>query len=253
MRKRRIISKIFRIAPVFLMRVALPVVMVLALAVTLLPISTPTAEAAGSGGAPCFSTVPIPKIGAAGSYVMTPNTDVGPIAVSPNGTVLLTATNITTSPINDLMKSTDGGCTWILQTNFRTTAGADISQIVDIGLSPVFSGNTTLFVATEKYVYQSIDSGTTFTAMDQPAGWAGGEVITDMDISLDANGRHSVIIGTTAATNTGEVYVYAPATTGLSWQAQRVDGSPSNAPTKTRSVLTVAFSPNSPLMKASLP
>jgi len=82
---KNIIGKIFRIAPVFLRRVALQMVMVLALAVILLPTSTPATEAAEV--TPCFSTVLIPKIGAAGGYVMTPNVDVGAIAVSPNGTV----------------------------------------------------------------------------------------------------------------------------------------------------------------------
>ncbi|MBI2328808.1 MAG: hypothetical protein HYU85_04140, partial [Chloroflexi bacterium] len=57
----------------------------------------------------------------------------------------------------------------------------------------------------------------------------------DMDVSLDKNKREAIIVGTTGAGNIGEVYVYAPATTGMAWKAQLI-GADYN-------VLAVAFSP----------
>ncbi|MFC1977529.1 hypothetical protein ACFLWS_04615 [Chloroflexota bacterium] len=218
---------------------ALPLVMTLALAVALVPASTPTVEAATQTLR--FTTVSIPEIGAGGDWVMAPGIDVGPIAVSPDGTVLFAAANITAdNDLTDLLKSTDGGHTWKQQTGFRTEADAqtpaDNTTIVAIGVSPEYGSDATLFVATVEYVYQSVDGAKTFSAMDQPPGWnVGTERIQDMDISLDSNGRHSVIIGSWLSAVTGEVYVYSPATTGMSWQAQTVGA---------YQVLAVAFSPD---------
>jgi hypothetical protein len=219
--------------------VALPLLVVLALAVALLPTATPAATAATQTLR--FTTVPIPEIGTGGDWVMAPGANIGPIAVSADGSVLFAAANTTAhasavNSVNRLLKSTDGGYTWKAQTGFRTEADqTDNTSIVDIGLSPEYASDATLFVATTTRVYQSVDGAKTFSAMDQPDGWAGTEVIQDMDIGLDANGRHSVIIGTeiTAATN-GEVYVYSPATTGMSWQAQGIGN---------HEVLAAAFSP----------
>ena len=219
--------------------VALPLVMVLTLAVALFPASTPTAEAGAADLR--FSNVPIPKLGAAGKYVLAPNVDIGPLALSTDGAVLFTAADITVGSLtgytNDLMKSSDGGYTWTLQTGFQASYAADNTTIVDIVTSPEYASDQTMFVATRDWVYQSVDGGKTFSAMDQPvAAWPAGADITDLDVSLDVGGRHSVIIGTTDALDAGEVYVYSPATTGMSWQAQGIGG--------THNVLAVAFSPN---------
>ncbi|MBI2328807.1 MAG: hypothetical protein HYU85_04135, partial [Chloroflexi bacterium] len=154
--------------------VMLPVAMILALAVSLLPVSsTPTVKA--NPGALRFETVTIPKIGLAGKYVLTPGTNVGTLAGS--GTVLFAAADITTSGnVTDLLKSTDGGATWSLQAAFKTaaTANGDTSTtIVAIKLSPDYATESTLFVATGRAVYQTVDGGTSFTAMT--AAWAAGE------------------------------------------------------------------------------
>jgi len=201
----------------------LPLVMVLVLAGTLLPASTPTASA--EVGQLSFSNIPLPKFGADGGYVLTPNVDLGPIAVGPEGSVMFASANITAFPdIIDLLKSIDGGYTWSLQGGFRTEADAksDSTSIVAIVVSPVYSNDTSLFVATEKYIYQSVDGGTTFTAMSQPSTWDTDETITDMDITLDSGGQLSVIIGSQETTGAGDVYVYCPATTNMTWQEQDI-------------------------------
>jgi len=218
--------------------VALPLVMVLALTVALVPANTPTVEAATA--APRFTNIPIPKIGADGKYVMTPGTDVGPIAMSSDSSVLFAAANVTAgTSLSDLLKSTDGGYTWTKQTTFTS-----MGSIRGIGVSPEYGVDTTLFVATDNVVYQSVDGAKTFSAMNRPTGWGATETINDMDVALDAGGRLSVIIGTRTSATTGEVYVYSPATTGMNWQAQGADGSAGPNYTKTRQALAVAFSPN---------
>ncbi|MFC2011040.1 hypothetical protein ACFLUR_01975 [Chloroflexota bacterium] len=221
--------------------VALPLVMVFALTVALVPAVTPTAEAAAAAAR--FTNVAIPQIGSAGDYVMTPGSNVGEIAISDDGSVMFATANVTTAAganISDLLKSTDGGYTWTVQNTFLNAG-----DIAGIGISPEYATDTTLFVATATTVHQSVDGAKTFSAMDQPTGWAvGTEVIMDMDIAMDSGGRHSVIIGSMTSATTGEVYVYSPATTGMSWEAQEVDGGADGSATKLRQVLAVAFSPN---------
>ncbi len=214
--------------------VALPLAMVLALAVALIPASTPTAEA--DVGTLRFGTIPLPKYTAdGGRYVLTPAVDVGPIASILTGDTVFAAANITASAnITDLLKSADGGDTWTLQTAFRTTAGTDTTSIVAIGTSPEYASDATVFVATTKYVYQTVDGGSEFTAMTRPTAWDTDETINDMDITLDEGGRLSIIIGSSDASGVGDVYVYSPATTGMSWKAQAI----------TSDTLAVAFSPN---------
>jgi len=69
--------------------VVLPLVTVLVLAVTLFPASAPTAEA--GVGTLKFENIPLPKFGSTGNYVLTPGSDVGPIAVAPDGKVMFAA------------------------------------------------------------------------------------------------------------------------------------------------------------------
>ncbi len=216
--------------------VALPLAMVLALAVTLIPASAPETTEAAVGQAR-FSLIPLPKYGSAGRYVLTPATNVGAIAVTPVGDTVFAAANISASAsIIDLLKSTDGGYTWTLQSAFKTTAAAnsDTTNITAIGVSPEYATDTTMFVATETDVYQTVDGGAAFTAMTRPSGWAGTETISDMDIALDEGGRLSIIIGSEDSGGAGDVYAYVPATTGMSWKAQAVG----------RDVQAAAFSPN---------
>ncbi len=231
-------TKLFKI-----LGVALPIMMVLTLALSLMPANTPTAEAAV--GQLRFERVPMPKFNAAGLWFLAPDTELGPMAIATEGSVMYATANIsdnTTYNINTLLKSTDGGVTWSLQDDFRDTAttNTDNLTIVDVGLSPDYANDQTLFVATEQYVYQSVDGGKNFSAMSQPTGW-GTENITSMDVSLDSTGRAAVIIGTTAAAFAGKVYVYSPATTGLSWKLQSTGATWT---VQLANVLAVAFSPN---------
>lgn len=148
-----------------------------------------------------------------------------------------------TTAYDSIKKSADGGKTWSLSGFYDAAVdNGDATNVVDIGVSPEYATDTTVFVATEKSVYQSVDGGTAFEPMDEPTHgayvWGTTENVTDMDISLDAGGRVSVIIGsTTGADDTeGDVYVYSPETTGLGWQEQNI--------TADYNVLAVAFSPN---------
>jgi len=82
-----------------------------------------------------------------------------------------------------------------------------------------------------------MDGGTTWvtatiTGYDYVSA-GGDELITDMDVALDANGRLAVLIGTQETTGTGDVWANVPATTGGIYKAQLVG----------RDVLGVAFSP----------
>jgi len=290
-----------------MMGVAVPIVMVLALAISLVPAHTSTADAAV--GKLRFETIPVPKIGSAGKYVLTPGTDVGPVVVSPDGSTLFagdvstittnvigvdpgaSATSINITDTSDFRasgvvciedelvfygsidtvqllectrgyggttaathaagkavtekpmayKSTDGGYTWSLtglsEEAFNDSlAASDNTCVVDIGISPEYASDSSVYIATQKFVYQSTDGGKTFGTMNTPTAFPATAVINDMDVTLDAGGRLSVIIGTTAATYTGEVYVYSPETTGMSWKAQSIGA--------TRNALGVAFSPN---------
>jgi len=215
--------------------VALPLAMVLALAITLLPASTPEAEA--GVGTLKFENIPLLKYDDAGDWLLAPNTDVGVIATTAGGSVMFAAADITDpNNINTLLKSADGGYTWTLQTGFRTTAttAGDNTSIVAIGVSPEYASDTTVFVATEDYVWTSVDGGTDFTE-DFVAAWLVNENITDMDVTLDEGGRLATIVGTIdTPADFGDVYVQCPSTTGMSWQEQLIG----------RDVLTVAFSPD---------
>ncbi|MFC1874045.1 WD40/YVTN/BNR-like repeat-containing protein [Chloroflexota bacterium] len=221
-------TKLFKI-----LGVALPIMMVLTLALTLMPAQTPTAEAAV--GQLRFERVPLPKFNAAGLWFLAPGTNLGPMAVSDDGEVMyIASSNGTGSAITWLLKSTNGGRTWALQTDYRTTAGAsDVTSIQGIGLSPDYTNDQTIFVASQTNVYQSVDGAKNFSAMSQ--AW-GGDNITSLDVATDSTGRASVIVGTSDGAYGGDVYVYSPATTGLSWKAQAIGS--------TYDILDVSFSPN---------
>jgi len=284
--------------------VILPVAMILALTVSLVPANAPTVEAADLR----FSVIPIPKIGEAGNYVLTPYVDIGVMAASAGDAVIYAAdastltasttsvvdggalTTSTTSvnitggtanfrysgvvaiggelihysstnvthlkgftrgyagttaathaagdaimEITMLYKSTDGAYTWKEVSGFNDVVGTDNqTPIVGIGLSPDYESDTTLFVATQKYVYQSIDGGISFSVMS--GAWSvANETITDMDVALDNRGRVAVVVSTTGAGNIGEVYVNSPAITAGAFTPQLVGA--------TRNVLAVGFSP----------
>lgn len=231
-----------------LMGVALVLVLLASLTVGLAAI-----PAAADPGKLKFDKVPLPKMGEDGRYVLTPESDLGPIATSPEGEAIFAAiygydADTTNGPDWEdspmVMKSTDGGYTWkALEGFWDASTGADI---VDIVVSPEYADDSTVFVATEDYVYQSVNGGDDFTDMD--AEWVvGTEEITDLDVTIDSSGRLALIVGTkttSTATYAGDVYAYAPATTGMAWTRQCVDGTLVAAASKTYDVLAAAFSPN---------
>jgi hypothetical protein len=231
-----------------LLGVALVLVLLASLTVGLTAI-----PAAADPGKLKFDKVSLPKMGEDGRYVLTPESELGPIATSPAGEALFAAVydydaDTTNGPAWQgdpiVMKSTDGGYTWkALEGFWDASTGADI---VDIVVSPEYADDSTVFVATEDYIYQSVNGGDDFTDMD--AEWVvGTEEITDLDVTIDSSGRLALIVGTkttSTATYAGDVYAYAPATTGMAWERQCVDGTLVAAASKTYDVLAAAFSPN---------
>jgi len=217
--------------------VALPVVLVFALVVGFVP-ALKSSDADAAAGTMRFGKVPLPKYGAAGKYALVSDQNVGPLAVTPDGGILFASTNTSGAAFNALLKSSDGGDSWNMLSGFATAAAAqtDTSTIVSIKASPEYGTDTAVLVATRNLVYQSVDGGTTFSAMSAP--WS--ENITSMDVAMDSSGRLAIIVGTSTGANGGEVYVYSPATTGLGWQVQLLAATTG----RTCDVLAVAFSKN---------
>jgi len=141
----------------------------------------------------------------------------------------------------ELVKSTDGGYSWDMQSGFRTTAAAtgagDATAIVDIVTSKEYADDETLFVATTLNVFQSVDGGDTFAAMIP--GWTPVEIITDMDVTMDDKDRVTIMVGTANPGFTGDVYIYGSKT--LAWTRQGIDDGTLGA--NTVNVLAVGFSP----------
>ncbi|MFA5367910.1 MAG: hypothetical protein WC333_08530 [Dehalococcoidia bacterium] len=170
---------------------------------------------------------------------LAPGTDVGAIAVSPDGGTLFAAVFVYDSTLLPLtyadntwyiLKSVDDGYTW------KNTGYADDgSDIVAIKISPDWVNDGRLYVATETDVYYSKNRGSTFASR----GATTFGDITSMDVGLDANGDVTVIIGTSGIP--GDVYVLDED----GWQAQLIyDASTGGYANNANGVLAVAFSPN---------
>jgi len=170
-----------------------------------------------------------------GDFWCAPGTDVGPIAMSPDGKVLFAAVAeddyFTYWGANwyEVLKSTDGGYSWTVTGFFEDgwndydgSGGVDGSSLVDIVVSPDYNEDSTVAVATKFTVYQSIDGGKNFVCMDDdPEWWTNGERIRDLDVSLDTRGRLAYMVGTYDWSGGGDAYVFSTET-GLQWQAQDV-------------------------------
>ena len=100
-----------------------------------------------------------------GDYWATPGIDLGPIAQTPDGSLLFTAVGdgpYWGSGWFEVMKSSDGGYSWTTTGFYDYVSGAvgsvpvtDSSYVVDIVTSPEYVDDTTLAVATRYYVYIS--------------------------------------------------------------------------------------------------
>jgi hypothetical protein len=145
-----------------------------------------------------------------------PGSDVGPMAVTSDGGTLFAAVNV--SGNWSMLKSTDGGYTW-RSTGFPT----DATDIVAVKLSPSWSSDGTIYVATNNSVYKSKDRGNTFTNLSM-SGVSG--TITSLDAGVGADGKVKLVLGTSA-----EVYLFDDGV----WTAQNIGG---------YDVLAVAFSPS---------
>jgi hypothetical protein len=168
-----------------------------------------------------------------------PGYDIGPMAVSPDGaTVFAAVQNELILTDWDLLKSTDGAFTWQntdLSNAMAAKAPVDTGAIVAVELSPSWSSDGWVFVATSNSVYYSEDRGRTFDDLNPVPGTkyaAGTDVITSLDLALDSSGRIVVAVGTAnPAITTTDVYIL-----GISgWVAQGVGA---------YDVLAVGLSPN---------
>ncbi|MFA5367678.1 MAG: hypothetical protein WC333_07360, partial [Dehalococcoidia bacterium] len=164
---------------------------------------------------------------------LAPGTDVGPIAVSPDGYTLFAAVYAEPScevltPDNwYVYKSVDGGYTW-MATGFVD----DGSDIVAIDISPLWEDDEIIVVATTSDCYISEDRGNTFASM----GATGLGNITSMDVGMDENGDAIYVIGTSE-----DVYILSDFS---GWTAQYIYSPSTGYYLNTNGVLSVAFSPN---------
>jgi len=200
-----------------------------------------------------------------GDFWAAPLTDVGPIAVSPDGDTLFAA--VSTGPYRDpqdypyradwydVLKSTDGGYSWAATGFYEEWDAEDWnppgdpigSRIVDIVVSPDYEEDSTVLVATEWSVYQSVDGGKRFACMDDdPDWWDNDQRILDLDVALDDRGRLAIMVGTCdrwyPGDGSGEVYVMATAT-GMAWEPQGIDDDDEDMDDNDLDVLAVGFSP----------
>jgi hypothetical protein len=155
-------------------------------------------------------------------------TDVGPIAITPEGDALFAAVadyDYDASTWYEVLKSLDGGYSWTVSGFFDAVDedddeviepldGEDDTRIVDIVTSPEYGDDTTVVVATQALVYISDDGGKNFIALADP-GFGGN--ITDLDVTVAEDGDLALIVGN----DNGEVWV---AKGLLAWTDQLVPG-----------------------------
>jgi photosystem II stability/assembly factor-like uncharacterized protein len=186
-----------------------------------------------------------------GDYWATPDIDLGPIAQTPDGDILFAAVaDDGYDTWFDVLKSTDGGYSWVPIGFYEAWLdNGDATPIVAILTSPDYTEDTTVLVATELTVYQSVDGGKNFVCMEDTPPWDtnGGGTITSMDVSLDDRGRLAYMVGTTggdfSATDPGsDVWVFSTET-GLQWQPQFIDVAFGTTSQIDYNVLACAFSP----------
>ncbi|MFA5056271.1 MAG: hypothetical protein WC562_08940 [Dehalococcoidia bacterium] len=137
-----------------------------------------------------------------------PGYDIGPMAVSPDGsTVFAAVQNELVLTDWALMKSTNGGFGW-QETGLAgaMAAIADTSDIVAVVLSPSWNTDSTIFAATEKNAYYSEDRGTSFDNLAEVPGTGGAAVITSLALGRE-NGNVVVAVGTSDGALGGDVYI----------------------------------------------
>ena len=150
-------------------------------------------------------------------YQLYPGSDVGPMAVTSDGGTLFAAVLDESSGNWNMLKSTDGGYTW-KRTGFPTGS----TEIVAVKLSPAWSSDGTVYVATDTTVYKSKDRGNIFNVIYSATG---ADVINSLDVGRDADGD-VVVVG-----NSTDVSLFD----GGAWTSQDIGS---------YNVLAVGLSPN---------
>lgn len=196
------------------------VVMALVLAVALASVGVVQYASADPGSPLKWSEVTIPEDGATGDYALWNGSDVGPIAVSPDGDMIFAASGSASGNFTYLMRSTDGGYTWkqVMTTYDGTSAAFFPDNIVDIVVSPDWADDDTVVVATTAEVYISVDKGVTFADWGASGVFTGN--ITSLDVALDENGNLVAVIGTSSGSHTGDIYLRTMTKT---WEDQDVE------------------------------
>jgi len=181
---------------------------------------------------------------------LAPGTDMGAIAVSPDGGTLFAAVhNEATNPIPsvwNVYKSIDDGYTWkVTGLTAAFLAGkSDAYDIVAIDISPDWENDNRVYVATANDVYLSKDGGKTFASKNAFLDSDGNAMgyLNCMDVSLDENGDATVLIGTNDSAGAGTADVYILGEGG--WDVQRIELSFAAGSFTTNDVLAASFSPN---------
>jgi hypothetical protein len=150
----------------------------------------------------------------AGDLQLYPGSDIGPMAVAPNGATVFAAVKNEGSGNWELLQSNNGAFTWkATGLSDAMAAISDSGEVVAVELSPQWNSDGLMFVATNNSVYYSENSGHTFddlTAVPGTVYDAGGtDVITSLDLGLDASGDIVVALGTIDPTPAvgGNVYM----------------------------------------------
>ena len=185
-----------------------------------------------------------------------PGSDVGPIAVSPDGEILFAAVFETSAtyppapaPAGDgwrIVKSSDGGYTWKETGFYDDINPTDATAIVDIVVSPNWEYDDHLFVATQDNVYRSADRGNNFGRLgnDFVATYGAGGIINCMDVGLDENNNWMVVIGSGDVDATPHPWSDVYLLVYDQWVPQRADVNLDTAAgTFLDAVLDVKFSP----------
>jgi len=163
-------------------------VMALVLAVSLASVGVVQDSASADPGHLQWSEVTIPATGADGGYVLWSGSDVGPIAVSPDGGTIFAGVYNAIANTWTLKKSIDSGYLW-MDTGFAD----DVIPIVDIVVSPDWEDDETVRVATEDNIYQSTDRGKVFTTKNcDGVTW---NTITSLDAALDEADKVTWLVG----------------------------------------------------------
>lgn len=139
-----------------------------------------------------------------------PGSDIGPMAISPDGATVFAAVQDEGSGDWALFKSTDSGFSW-QQTGLANAMAAitDTGDIVAVAVSSNWNTDGLIFAATGNRVYISENRGSSFTALRAVPGTvydAGGIAeVTSLALGRE-DGKVVVAVGTSDGAQGGDVY-----------------------------------------------